>query len=168
LPVGDRSPSTHAEERAVSAEHRVRSAQLVEELLLSLGVAPSAGVRAICQVDDPEQLRLARRRACLEVGRLGLRVQPDLVALTVSELATNALLHGDPPAVVAVGAFDADVLVAVFDRSSRPPRLQHPSDTDIGGRGVLVVDGAAERWGVVRVTQGKWVWCIVSAEVDHP
>lgn len=80
--------------------------------------------------------------------------------LCVSELATNALLHGTPPGrgFLVRLRYDPDVLrVEVHDSGSAWPLT--PEHQDEGGRGLFVVQALADKWGVGRRHPGKVVWC---------
>jgi anti-sigma regulatory factor (Ser/Thr protein kinase) len=83
----------------------------------------------------------------------------DLV-LVVSELVTNAVVHGagDVTLVVGVGD-DGGVQVEVADdEPAMPERLRVPVDAE-SGRGLLLVSRLARRWGVRgRGDVGKVVW----------
>jgi anti-sigma regulatory factor (Ser/Thr protein kinase) len=83
----------------------------------------------------------------------------DGVLLAVSELATNAVLHARTPFEVRAG-LDAGVLrIEVHDDDPTLPQRRQPSPEDIGGRGLLLVEQAADRWGVDReVDDGKTIW----------
>ncbi|MEU7054967.1 ATP-binding protein [Streptomyces sp. NPDC046197] len=84
----------------------------------------------------------------------------DDVSLCVSELATNALLHGVPPGrgFRLFLRYDGDVLrVEVHDSGAGVPRI--PDGADEGGRGLLLVAALADRWGVGERDPGKVVWC---------
>jgi len=81
------------------------------------------------------------------------------VQLVTSELITNAIVHGEPPVRLLLHEGPADVVVAVFDRSSGRPR---PDGDPIGGLRI-VADVANERWGVWRGRGGKWVWARVGS-----
>ncbi|MET9352453.1 ATP-binding protein [Streptomyces sp. NPDC006617] len=72
----------------------------------------------------------------------GVRGRADDVVLCVSELATNALVHGVP-------AVPLD-----------------PDGSDEGGRGLLLVSELADKWGVTEREPGKVVWfeCVVPAD----
>lgn len=82
------------------------------------------------------------------------------VSLCVSELATNALLHGVPPGrgfLLRLG-FDGDVLRAeVHDSGAGVPRVQEAPDE--GGRGLMLVAALSDKWGVGERNPGKVVWC---------
>ncbi|WP_367049337.1 ATP-binding protein [Streptomyces sp. Je 1-332] len=85
------------------------------------------------------------------------------IALCVSELATNAVLHGVPPGRgFRLGlSLSGDVLrVEVHDSGAGWPRLVgEGEDTDESGRGLLLVAALAGKWGVMERDPGKIVWC---------
>ncbi|MFJ8140204.1 ATP-binding protein [Streptomyces sp. NPDC096013] len=86
----------------------------------------------------------------------------DDVLLCVSELATNALVHGVPAGRqfrVAL-RYDGQVLrVEAHDSGGGVPRADRcPEDTDEGGRGLLLVAALADKWGVRERELGKVVW----------
>ncbi|MFC9424559.1 ATP-binding protein [Streptomyces sp. NPDC056987] len=118
----------------------------------SLDYAPVAG-----------SVSLARHRA----GRLVIEWgRPELswsAALLVSELGTNALLHGclrDRLFRVRL-ALGARVLrIEVSDpRGERLPAVRVAADEECFGRGLLIVEQVAGRWGVAPRAVGKTVWC---------
>ncbi|MER6983647.1 ATP-binding protein [Streptomyces carpinensis] len=81
------------------------------------------------------------------------------VLLCVSELATNALLHGVPPGrgFRLFLRYDGDVLrVEVHDSGPGVPRVAEKADE--GGRGLLLVAALADKWGVGERDPGKAVW----------
>ncbi|MET9762400.1 ATP-binding protein [Streptomyces sp. NPDC006372] len=90
----------------------------------------------------------------------------DDVLLCVSELATNALVHGVPPGrgfllrLVPYGE-GGGVRVEVHDSGEGVPvqprqDVQEPGE---GGRGLLLVSELADKWGVGERRPGKIVWC---------
>ncbi|WP_149828567.1 ATP-binding protein [Streptomyces tailanensis] len=82
------------------------------------------------------------------------------VSLCVSELATNALVHGVPPGrgfPLRLG-FDGGVLRAeVHDSGAGEPRVDE--EPDDGGRGLMLVSALSDKWGVGERNPGKVVWC---------
>ena len=81
------------------------------------------------------------------------RRQLEDVKLLVSELVTNAIRHprdkGGIELEVAVGR--TTIRVVVTDPGSgfaKPGRLGTPPPDAVGGRGLLIVDRVASRWGV--------------------
>lgn len=84
--------------------------------------------------------------------------------LIVSELVTNALLHGQPPIVVRVVRDESDgrPVIEVEDCGDGVPCVQPESETAISGRGLLLVDALAEEWGTNPLAEGgkvTWAKC---------
>ncbi|MFD6190524.1 ATP-binding protein [Streptomyces sp. NPDC060275] len=102
----------------------------------------------------------------------GVRVRADDVVLCVSELATNALLHGVPPGrgfllrLWLLPCGDG-VRVEVHDSGDGVPAVPLESGgSDERGRGLLLVSELADKWGVTEREPGKVVWfeCGVPAD----
>lgn len=102
----------------------------------------------------------------------GVRGRADDVVLCVSELATNALLHGVPPGrgfllrLWLLPRGDG-VRVEVHDSGDGVPAVPLESGgSDEGGRGLLLVSELADKWGVAEREPGKVVWfeCGVPAD----
>ncbi|WP_405500506.1 ATP-binding protein [Streptomyces niveus] len=85
----------------------------------------------------------------------------DDVLLCVSELATNALVHGVPPGrgyrlqllLLADGVFR----IEVHDSGGGRPSVREPYGES--GRGLMLVAALADKWGVGERDPGKIVWC---------
>ncbi|GAB2859202.1 ATP-binding protein [Streptomyces deserti] len=96
----------------------------------------------------------------------GVRGRADDVLLCVSELATNALVHGVPPGrgfllrVLPYGD-DGGVRIEVHDSGDGVPAVPHTEvqEPGEGGRGLLLVSELADKWGVGERDPGKIVWC---------
>jgi anti-sigma regulatory factor (Ser/Thr protein kinase) len=79
--------------------------------------------------------------------------------LLVSEMVTNAIIHGQPPIVLRLRRGADDVLVEVDDGAAGAPRRMRPTPEDEHGRGLLLVAMLADRWGTRPLHDGKSVWC---------
>ena len=91
--------------------------------------------------------------------------------LCVSEVVTNAVLHAGTSCEVSVDLGDDRVRIEVRDfapdRLPVPRELSHTSST---GRGLHILAGCTERWGVERNDDAKTVWFelgVEDAEADH-
>jgi anti-sigma regulatory factor (Ser/Thr protein kinase) len=82
----------------------------------------------------------------------------DLLVLTTSELATNAVLHGRTDFSVRVRVSDTQVRIEVSDGNTRMPQpCLTPADATTG-RGLAIIDGSGFDWGAERHDGGKTVW----------
>lgn len=79
------------------------------------------------------------------------------VVLVVSELVTNALLHGHGTPVVRLLAGGDHVRVEVCDDSPLLPVSHRVTPTS--GLGLRVVEQLSSAWGASRRDRGKVVWC---------
>jgi anti-sigma regulatory factor (Ser/Thr protein kinase) len=80
--------------------------------------------------------------------------------LVLSELVTNAVLHGAEPIEVFV-CRDGDVLrIEVSDGGPRTDGVRPRSQDNRrpGGRGLHIVNSLAQRWGTTDTEGGKTVW----------
>ncbi|MEU8797225.1 SpoIIE family protein phosphatase [Spirillospora sp. NPDC048819] len=97
-------------------------------------------------------------------GRLAdwrLDALTDTVELLVSELVTNALVHGAGSIGLRV-IKGGTLLCEVYDDGADFPRLRNTDVTDESGRGLQLVSHLAARWGTHRTERGKVVW------FEHP
>ncbi|MEU9196197.1 ATP-binding protein [Streptomyces hundungensis] len=103
----------------------------------------------------------AREFAEVALSDWGFFHRIDDILLCVSELATNALLHGVPPGrgfLLRMALCGGAVLrVEVQDSGGGAPRITDAADE--GGRGLLLVEAVADKWGVGEREPGKAVWC---------
>ena len=88
----------------------------------------------------------------------GASSRRDDAELLTSELVANAVLHARTAFRVAVDVDDRRLRVEVHDASSGTPVRRRPDARATGGRGVLIVDAVADRWGVDPDVDGKVVW----------
>ncbi|MFB7928681.1 ATP-binding protein [Streptomyces sp. NPDC056039] len=97
----------------------------------------------------PRGARLARLLATEQLRSWGLPLDP--AAHIVAELATNAATHSRVPGRdfrVTLYVVGSTLRIEVTDtRGDRPPQLQHPTLHAEAGRGLILVDALADRWG---------------------
>ena len=80
------------------------------------------------------------------------------VELMVSEVVTNAIVHGRSPIELRLSV-DADgCRVEVYDQHPGLPRPRHYSETSMTGRGLHILETLADRWGAFPDGAGKVVW----------
>lgn len=107
----------------------------------------------------------ARRWAVFSLGSDPVGPSADDVALIVSELVTNSVVHahGDSSQLlrISVARFDDRVRIGVTDSGSETvPHLREPDDQMPGGVGLRIVDRLCVSWGVIRDgTRATEVWC---------
>lgn len=94
-----------------------------------------------------------------EFTRVTLCASPLLedALLVVTELVTNAVLHGRGAPLLRLRTAPARLRIEVADESPRPPK-RRTSGPD-GGWGLALVELLTAEWGVVRSGRGKVVWC---------
>ncbi|MGB2757222.1 MAG: ATP-binding protein [Acidimicrobiia bacterium] len=93
-----------------------------------------------------------------EVRGLPRSVNLDDVALVVSELTTNAVIHAHTPFVLKVEVAAGRVRVEVADGNRQHPKVSDGVLSAVGGRGLLIVARLASAWGVVTTPAGKIVF----------
>ncbi|MFF7332597.1 ATP-binding protein [Streptomyces sp. NPDC008150] len=126
------------------------------------GQAPAALTRTVDCPRDRRSVRLAREFARAVLGEWGVPQPYDELLLCVSELATNAVLHGVPAGrrfrLGLALRGDGVLRVEVADSGGGEPRLRVAPEAE-GGRGLLLVAALADTWGVEPRHPGKTVWC---------
>jgi anti-sigma regulatory factor (Ser/Thr protein kinase) len=81
------------------------------------------------------------------------------VLVVVSELVANGVLHARTPLVFHLRALDGAVTVSVDDHvPGTVQRHELPPASAAKGRGLSIVDGVADEWGVEPHGTGKRVW----------
>jgi anti-sigma regulatory factor (Ser/Thr protein kinase) len=116
-------------------------------------------------VDLPPEPTSATQARALARERLGASYSQetlDTVALLVTELVTNAILHARTPLQLTLDPRPGHVRICVEDQSSEQPTLQRYEADAITGRGLALVDQLSSSWGVDGTPSGKVVWCEVA------
>lgn len=102
---------------------------------------------------------VARRRAARTFAEAGLDArETQVLILLVSELVTNALVHGRPPVGLVIDVDDERTRIEVKDAATRVPHVRSAAVSPLGGRGLALVDDLATRWGTRVDDGGKTVW----------
>ncbi len=99
----------------------------------------------------------SRRVAQNVVADLSVDLQ-DAVALMVSELSTNALVHTAEGFEMTIDRTKDQLQVSVADRSHQFPSVQSPSPSEPHGRGLRIVKALSDAWGTTDAADGKIVW----------
>ncbi|MFD7513798.1 ATP-binding protein [Streptomyces niveus] len=112
---------------------------------------------------DPRHVETARRVAADVLGEAGVRDRDAVgtVQLLVSEIVTNAIIHGGADSVSLRLSCDdrAEVLIEVDDHSPGSPEVREAGPEDESGRGMRLVAHFARDWG----RKGTCTWCTVVA-----
>jgi anti-sigma regulatory factor (Ser/Thr protein kinase) len=104
----------------------------------SVGTARKLVRRQLSKVDDPDLV--------------------DDASLLVSELVTNAILHGHTEVSLRAGIRHGVFRAEISDGNPTVPVPRRPSQLAGNGRGLLLIDEVANRWGVKTTRAGKTVW----------
>lgn len=107
------------------------------------------------EVDSPAA---ARRWLGALLSEVAPRSMDD-ACLLVSELVTNAFIHGGGSPTVRARLDDDELFLSVTDTTSARP-VPRPLGTadETGGLGLVIVDRLTSAWGADTVPGGKVVW----------
>ncbi|MFD3534072.1 SpoIIE family protein phosphatase [Streptomyces sp. NPDC058664] len=111
---------------------------------------------------DPQGLSDARAAVGQALRDWGMPELADDAELMTGELLVNVLLHTEGGAVLTLEVLPEPVRrvrLSVQDRSSAWPRRRTPGEAATSGRGLMLLDALASRWGVEPRGEGKAVWC---------
>jgi len=113
---------------------------------------------------EPDAVSRARRFAVA-----ALEDQPgalvDDAAVIVTELLTNAVLHGEPPVTLRVRHLASRIRVEVEDTGRKMPVTVRHSTEAMTGRGLPLVAALSATWGVDAARDGgKAVWAELTPE----
>ncbi len=134
-------------------------------------------VRRVRLPADRRSPAAARAVVRAVVEEMGLAPLLDAALLLTTELSTNAVVHAGTDLVLQVQADPDTLLVTVSDESRHSPhtgpaavaeelrragtRRPAPGEIPERGRGLLLVDHFADRWGTVHHGAGKGVWFLL-------
>lgn len=149
MPIFDVCPpdARHTQARGDENEHTLRG-----ELCPSAAGASIGAMRASVR-------RMLREHAIPENA-------VDDAVLVVSELLTNAAVHGSGGAesetTLKLVVDESRLRIEVRDRSPLGPVGRKASEDAENGRGLAVVDALVDRWGWGPIPGGKVVWCEIA------
>jgi anti-sigma regulatory factor (Ser/Thr protein kinase) len=75
--------------------------------------------------------------------------------LAVSELITNAVVHGEGEIVLRIAVYVDVVRISVTDHNPAPAVLKEAGPDGESGRGIRLVDAISDAWE----SCGKETWC---------
>jgi sigma-B regulation protein RsbU (phosphoserine phosphatase) len=129
---------------------------------------PAGGlVRRVRLPNDRRTPAAARALVRSVLEEAGLDVLLNEALLLTTELSTNAVVHANTELDIEVSADHSGLTVTVTDFAPGPveqlavgPRNESPDIGEVAerGRGLLLVDHFASRWGTVHEGDGKGVW----------
>ncbi|MFC9604082.1 ATP-binding protein [Streptomyces niveus] len=124
---------------------------------------------------EPRVVARVRRAMRLHLSLWGLSDLEDLAQICVSELVANVINHVGPgtPVTLAVSTDGAHLRIELSDPDTRAmPTLLAPTSGAESGRGLMILDAVASRWGVISRADSKVVWCELATGLEvsneHP
>lgn len=96
---------------------------------------------------------------------------PDLAGpacIVVTEMVNNVVAHAHTAMTVLLALRGELATVAVRDHSAHIPRFTGSPVpvTSYGGRGLLLIDSVARRWGSLALADGKVVWAVLEPAAE--
>ena len=117
---------------------------------------------------DRASVGAARRFAADVLAQWHATELADTVALLVSELVTNAVVHTPTDVELTLCLGPERLRVEVVDESERLPESKATDDEATTGRGLFIVEALAQAWGVeARGAGGKAVWFELARSEDR-
>ncbi|MFC5204662.1 ATP-binding SpoIIE family protein phosphatase [Streptomyces kaempferi] len=107
----------------------------------------------------PAVVSRARTLAARQLTQWGLEHLAESTELIVSELFTNALIHGNSVRTIGLRLIRHEMLTCeVSDASHSHPLVRQARTTDEHGRGLFLVAQLSRRWGTRHIPDGKIIW----------
>lgn len=107
---------------------------------------------------DPGSAAAARRFTVDVLRKWGATELVDTATLLVSELVTNAVLHARSTSDLVLREVEGRLRVELSDASSAVPSPRAYAADAGTGRGMVLIEALALRWGSERAGNGKRVW----------
>ncbi|WP_381798190.1 ATP-binding protein [Streptomyces niveus] len=112
-----------------------------------------------------------RRAMRLHLSLWGLSDLEDVAQICISELVANVINHVGPgtPVTLVVSTDGAHLRIELSDPDARAmPTLLAPTSGAESGRGLMILDAVADRWGVISRADSKVVWCELATGLEAP
>lgn len=138
--------------------------------LAAVAATPLAAVLTADLAPTVGAARQARELVTTGCQRWGMPMLVDPACIALTEMVNNVVAHARTPMTVRLAPQDSTLHLAVRDHSSRLPTFAGLSPPNrAGGRGLLLIDTVARRWGSSAIPDGKVVWCVLHPddEVAH-
>ena len=107
---------------------------------------------------EPSSAREARVALAEAMVAEGFEARMYDAELAISEVVTNAVLHGREPIRLRIVIEGDGIRVLVHDGSPVSPAFSMIDPTAVTGRGLMLVSAVADCWGVDPDETGKTVW----------
>lgn len=131
-----------------------------------MSTANGVRVSALVLESSPASVADARRwvERFLESAGVSESCIDDAV-LIVSELASNAIRHGNGDVVCHAVLLDQGrCCISVLDGGTGQPQIVQRSVEDVGGLGLVIVEQLAVQWGIAEFQGGKAVFAVVPTD----
>jgi anti-sigma regulatory factor (Ser/Thr protein kinase) len=129
-------------------------------VIRSAPVVPGDAVRRF--PESVESVHLARRFTAEMLDEWDQPAARYEALCIVTELATNAVVHGRSDFTVSLSRQPTGITIAVADSSTTRPSPRPPVLTDEGGRGLHIITGLAGGWDCGPAGHGK----VISVDVE--
>ncbi len=121
--------------------------------------------------DQPERISGAREELRAILHDWAAADHVDAAELLASELLANVLVHTEQAATlvaVVTGTPGSRTLrLEVADSSDELPHRRTPGEMASSGRGLVLLDLLADRWGVQPRGHGKVIWFLLEERHGH-
>lgn len=119
---------------------------------------------------NPGSVAVARRWSTELAEQAGFKVEVDTVALLVSELVTNVVLHARTPCELVIDIAGDVLRVEVRDGSNAIPTATIQNDPmALSGRGMVLIDALSTTHGAEALPGGgKLVWFELQTLTESP
>ena len=130
-----------------------------------LGAEPEPPARQLVLTvgqDQPERIAGVRSELRATLHDWDVPDHVDAALLLSSELLANVLVHTEQEAVLLAAVYGTPggrrLRVEVADRSDELPHRRTPGEMASSGRGLILLELLADRWGMQPRGQGKCIW----------